>query len=574
MKIKILLLLSTILCLVNSSEIIAQVSNLQPYTIRYEEKIHPKTFGFENCPLAKKTNRYSSNKGNIQIVYYNDVPDSIKIAIQAATNLWEAKIHNKLPIYIGVQFYSLSQDVAIATDVIYYEYENSSLETFGCPSSLMSQLSNMQMGDKDNPDAYIYFNTDVDWKCNFTNSTSSGYNLTTMAMIGIARSLGFGSSIISVDDAYYYSSFFPSTYDNRLFSGIQYLTELVEGSNEMANFVTSDNVFLAAQANTYKIYAPTQYKSDVSLNYFDEDDTLMSSSLGEGSSILAIDEKTIDVLRTIGWDLPETRIGIKCLDIGTDGIGSSYKSHDFILDTNQTVSDFQWRFFLKNKSENFELVSQGSTSTFSISKINSSDNYYVNINGDIEGKIECDYMIDGVVYSATPFYIALELKPIIYGIENLNLVREGAYNFYLTFTLNYAGADNAFVEIEEEYDSTLRTYRFNEPFIAHVKTGNISSLYYSWVTVEVKNKYGSTYETIEFEPSYDYFQLNNNSSELLERKELYSNINRVQIFTLNGKIVFDGMPEKLTNCRLSSSVYLRKDILENGHVVVSKFVVK
>ena len=36
--------------------------------------------------------------------------------------------------------------------------------------------------------------------------------------------------------------------------------------------------------------------------------------------------------------------------------------------------------------------------------------------------------------------------------------------------------------------------------IAHVKTGNMSNLYYSWVTVIVRNEYGTAEETMKFAP--------------------------------------------------------------------------
>lgn len=94
-------------------------------------------------------------------------------------------------------------------------------------------------------------------------------------------------------------------------------------------------------------------------------------------------------------------------------------------------------------------------------------------------------------------------KPIIQSIDNISIVNTGDYEFSLTFDVKYAGADYVSVEIEEEYNTTLRNYRFDEPYIAHVKIGNITNLYYSWVTVIVSNKYGTTSETLEYEPTFD-----------------------------------------------------------------------
>lgn len=154
---------------------------------------------------------------------------------------------------------------------------------------------------------------------------------------------------------------------------------------------------------------------------------------------------------------------------------------------------------MKDKSGCYTLVSQGTDIDFTIGEISSPHNYDININGDLEGRIECDYIIDGKEYSALPFNILLELEPIILSIDNI-LVDRKDFGFSLNFDVNYRGSDSVEVEIEEEYSTSLRSYRFDEPFVAHIFTGNISSLYYSWVTVIVENKYGRVSETMEFEP--------------------------------------------------------------------------
>ena len=119
-------------------------------------------------------------------------------------------------------------------------------------------------------------------------------------------------------------------------------------------FVKSDNVYLNTASNKYKIYAPSQYYRDMSLCYLDENNSLMSYSIGQGNSFLSIDDKTIDILRTIGWNLPKTGLKIVSSDIGSNGIGSSYTSHSFHLDNeNEAISNYKWKFSLKNKSNKF-----------------------------------------------------------------------------------------------------------------------------------------------------------------------------------------------------------------------------
>lgn len=555
--------------------IIAQTSTPQKYTLRFEEKVMPGNATFENQKLPAKANRVSSKKGDIQIVYFDEFPDSMKVAISAAVDLWESKISNKLPIYIGVLFYPLDSDVAVAADVSYYMASENSENLSGCPTALATQIAGYLDSDENSPDGFIYFNPNIDWDCSFKGDMRNLYNLTTMASRGIARCLGFGSSIFEIEEeGYFFSARIPTYFDKLLRCDSTYLLDLTDNSPEMATFVKSDNVYLTTPSNTYKVYAPTIYKPDMSLNYFDEDDSLMSYSLGQGNSVLTIDNKTLDVLRTIGWDLPETNLSIKCSDIGDDGIGSSYKSHEFYLDTSETISDYQWKFYLKNKSEEFVEVSNGVSARFSIAKIDSTDNYFVNVNGDLEGKIECNYTIDGISYSATPFSVSLELKPIIHSINDLNIIKQDNYSFYLTFTVNYTGADYLYLEVEEEYDSVLRSDRIDEPYLAHIKTGNISTLYYSWVTIEVSNQYGSTYQTLEFEPDLGTYRLINQEKEVANiSATIENNILKTQIYNLNGVMIFNGLPSDFNKHNLSSGLYLRKDLFESGEFNISKFIV-
>mgnify|MGYP001040751084 CR=1 FL=1 len=551
--------------------VFSQTSTPKKYTIRYEEKVRPGDASFENQKLPAKIRRSSSNKGEIKLVYEGEFPDSMKVAITAAADLWEAKISNKQPIYIGVCFGTLDPDVAMAAEVDYCDDDENNLS--GCPTALASQIRDAEYSDSESPDGWIILNSNTNWDCNFTGKQSGGYNLTTAALRGIARCLGFGSSIIYLDNAYSYYHGWPTYFDKLLYSNSIFLSELTQFSSEMANFVKSDNVFLDTPSNTYKIYAPTTYKSDISLNYLDEDKSLMTYSIGQGNCILSIDEKTFDILRTIGWDLPISGLRIKCSNIQDDGIGSSYENHSFHLDTdNSSVSNYRWRFYLKDKSEKFIEISSGNTAEFTINQINSTENYFINLNGDLEGKIECDYTFDGEEYSAIPFKISLELKPIIISINNVSKINSVDYGFSLMFNVNYIGANKINVNVEEDYSTFVRNYQFDEPFIAHVMTGNISALNYSWVTIEVRNQYGSTFETLEFEPDYNLYQANEKIAKI---NGLFNNqpINKVQILNLNGTIVFDGKPSEFSKKYLSTGIYVRKDIYYNGISKTSKFII-
>lgn len=563
-----LILLLTIIVSV-AGGVFAQSTTLQKRMIRYTEIAQPCNVSFENRKLPAKVHRVSSKRGNIQLLHTERLPDSMRVALDVAKSMWESKIYNKQPIYIDVAFDFLDLDIAMAADVIYFTDSDTSNKLNGCPSSLANQISDeLKKSSEDSPDGYIIFNHDIDWVCNFSENPLSGFNLTTMALKGIARCLGFGSSIMEMgEDKFLYYFDIPTYFDNKLYSGTTFLSDLKAESPQMANFVKSENVFLDTPSDTYKIYAPKQYRPYMSLCYFDNENSLMSYSMGEGNQVLAIDDMTLDVLKSIGWDLPTTGFKIISSDISDDGIGSSYSSHTFSLDKGSSnVSNYQWKFYLLNKSKEFELVSTGNSSDFTIDAVEFPEDYDIDYNGDIQGRVECSYTVGDIEYNAVPFSLSLELAPVIFSIDNLNVVKqEGKHSFYVTFTVRYAGSDYIDVEVEEEYDPAVRSYWIQEPFVAHVKTGYISSLYYSWITVNVTNEYGSVNRTMTFYPDIitSTEEIGNEAREVVA----------LQLFNLSGTMMFDGHPSDLSAEGFPKGIYLKKEIFDNGNSNTSKYVI-
>lgn len=555
----------------------AQIENPQRYTIRYVDKVRSGSPNFENQQLPAKARRLSSNKGNINIIY-NDVsiPDSIKTSIAVAVNLWEAKISNKQPIYIDIEFEPLYSEVPMICGVYYQEYDISDNGSYGIPIALLSQIDNFPNGSELEPDGIIYFNSDIKWSCSFSSDNSTDYNMTTMALRGIAHCLGFGSDVIEYDtDKYLYEAYNPSIFNQYLYCDTIRLADLEDQTDELASFVKSDNVFFKTVNNSYKMYCPTEFEQYISLRYFEDDNSLMSYSLGKGNCLLAIDEKTLDVLKTIGWDLPQSGLRIKSTDISDDGIASSYISHTFYIDKgNKTLSNYQWKFMIKNKSGEFELISSGSEETFTINKIKSPNDYYINVNGDLEGRIECSYSIEGVEERAIPFSVSMELAPSIISIDNIEKHYTTDYGFYLTFTVKYTGAAHLTASVEEEYSYGERVYWCYEPYIGHVTTGIISNLFYSWVTVEVENEYGRAVKTLEFEPEYDNYNLARRLSQSSNVYPLIEEINRIQVFSLDGILKYEGSPENYSDSQLSPGIYLKRDIQNDRVVRNSKVIVR
>lgn len=198
-------------------------------------------------------------------------------------------------------------------------------------------------------------------------------------------------------------------------------------------------------------------------------------------------------------------LGILCKDLSEDGSWSAYNPHSFYLDGEDNyISTIHWNFSLKDTNGNFISVSTGNSIDFTIDKISNPQDYFINLNYMLEGKIECEYTSNEKTYTAPPLIIALEIKPEILSIDNIQITNNDDYSFNLSFNVSYIGADYINVKVEEEHNTTVRLYTVEEPLIAHVKTGNITSLYYSWITIEAKNLYGTTTKTLEYAPQNLY----------------------------------------------------------------------
>lgn len=533
--------------------------------VRYVEKVREGSGSFVSSPVPSKTHRSSSKRGNINLIYDETLPDSIKTALNYAKNMWEAKIPTKQPIYIQAIFEPMEADIATTAEVVYNEIPDNSKYIY--PSALIAQITDTPFGELDSPDGIVIFNSELVWNCSFQSASSTaGYNLPTMAMRGIARCLGFGSSVYEYDYGIFsFYNEFPSYFDSNLYVSQTCLSDLKSNTSEIAQFVTSNNVYYKTDTNSYKIYAPQQYNPGLSLCTVEDEQSLMSYSLAQGDVSLNIDGTTTDILRHIGWEFPTVSRQIKCNDIGEDGIGSSYTPHAFSLLNSEGISSYQWKFYLKVKTGDYKLVSTGNSAEFTIVKITPSDDLLINTNGDFEGRIECAYIENGTAQNAIPFSISLEQKPIILGVENLQRIYINDYDYYLMFNVNYVGADFVKIELEEDYSTTFRTYRIEEPCIAHVVSGNVSSLVYNWVTIKVANEYGSISKEIELEPVEEY------ETTRIQQVDISNN---VCIYSLNGNMIFEGDETQIYRQNITPGIYIKKGVDCNGNINTSKIIVR
>lgn len=480
------------------------------HTVRFVEKVNSYNPSLVNNRLQAKSTKIANKRGNLVLMYDSMLPDSVKVALNAAKEIWEAKIPNKVPVRISLAFEPCTNDVAMLTEVVYLENPS------GCPSALASQL-NARSGINDYPDAIIVFNSNLKWNCDFSGNFNEGYNITTMTLRGFAHSFGFGTGIHEENNSLVYDYVGPTFFDKLLKrkSSGTFLTSLTSGSAEFNAFTTSDDVCVTTSNGNYSIYAPAKFEPYRSLSYFKDDNSLMSYSLGMGNSFQRIDDATIAVLNKIGWEIPEIGFDIICSDISTDGIGSSYKKHTFTLDKGSVfVSDLEWSFKLKKANGEFEVVSTGNGNSFTIDEIFEHENYLVDQNGNLCGTIDCSYSIDGIYHDANSFELSLDLKPIIFSIEK-QIQYNSDYSFNVILDIHYAVADYVTIDVEEELNPAVSSFQFYEPFTTHLKTGKISIFYDCFINISVSNQYGTASESLYFPASYSRNNEDSSDSEFV-----------------------------------------------------------
>lgn len=539
--------------------------------IKYVDPVYTRIGGPQRpARMPSKEERVSSNKGNIVLVFWDEVPDSIRVAVTVAKELWESKIHNTVPMKIEVGWLGLDDSIATTTEVSPNERDGvvypCTLETF-----LLGEP--FGFGEDMPADALILLNSDIAWNCSFTDDSVEGYNVYTMTLRSIAVSLGFGTSLYKMQDEPLEISFneiYPSIFDTLVYHDGKCLSSLYGKDDEITEFATSNDVYVNAVKGSYKLYAPETYEDFKSMVYLNIANSLMSYDLGMGDKKMEIDECTIDILNGIGWDIKDDELlKIQCSDITDTGIGSSYATHTFTLNNSGSdVSSYNWTFSLKSADGSYVSISTGANPEFEIPKVDGlASNYYINLNGDLEGRVECDYTVGGTVYKCRPFNVSLELKPTILNITDVKRSDNGNYTFSALFDVQYVGSDYITVEVEEEYSSVLRTARFDEPFYAHVATGNISSLYYSWVTVRAKNEYGAVENTIEFEPSYVSRSMRMSSVDMVQVCD------NISVYSLQGVPVYEGPVDSFNKTALQSGIYIQSGVDRAGNTITSKILV-
>ena len=572
LKFNITRLLLIVIVILSGFSISAYCQQPQKKYMRHVERIKPGALPSVPGKMpSANSNRVSTMRGRIVMTYDSTLPDSVKAAIRMAKELWESRLISSQPIYINVQFEPMESDVVMINDVLYMETPS------GCPTSLCSQLSGHAYGSVEMPDGFIVLNSRKLWDCNMHLGFAKDNNVTTMVLRGIARTLGFGSSVTQKSETnidFYFG--WPTYFDKLMHNQDGWLHTMKGNSVEMRNFITSGNVVVETPSDTYKVYAPSVYDPDKSLYYLEDKKSIMANVLDGKNIPNEIDDYTVDILNAIGWNIPLNAGNIKCNDISDNNNISAYIPHTFIIDKAEgdVISDYNWSFQLKDESGVYSKISEGSGTGFIIAEISTPEGYYVNKNGEMEGRVECIYTINGKQRRAYSDLL-LDLKPVILSIDNLEIHEDKEEEQRtVSFDVNYRGANNIVVGIvDEEYPSSILTTVIREPLTAHVSYKMRTWCYY-WIIIEIDNGYGSIEHTIEFAPTTGDDLEKIPATGIDDINHTCNPSSRLMVIKLDGSVLYDGPESNFSKEQLPGGLYIMKTMMPDGTSNVTKVMVQ
>lgn len=531
--------------------------------------------------ILPKTERLSSSqRGSIEMIMGDDIPDSVRVCANVAAELWRSYLNNKYPIRLNVSYLDLDSDNDIEIEVLYRPGD------IYYPTSLYAHLFDVELGGEDGKaDAYIFINKSKEWDCSHNKEISASTRNMTYAMLrAIAVSLGFGSSVTQKtirgeDIIAFGESKGHSVFDNLIFSSQgKYLKDITNIGNrqntELANYaqpLQGINLYVLKQDEQHKLYAPEQFEIYKSLVYLDNKESLMHHNLKTGTKQFRVDATTIELLDAIGWGI-NTPNEVEIVGKGIDdtGLASAYESHTFTLQNHNggTITDALWTYTLPLQNGKDTIISQAPNSLpFNIQAIDNEDKYRINVNGDISGKIIFTGKIKGKEVEDI-FNLSLELKPRIKAVKIIKKESNyplSSYNMY--YTVEYVGSDHLFIQIEEEYAGGMESQFVYEPFFAHVVSKYITAPFYNWVDITVENAYGKDIYTIELPP----YTESNTKALPLNKPEVKSQYTYIEVFDEQGRKIT--RIENLNELRMQKQgLYILKFYKDTTCVKTTKYL--
>lgn len=514
-------------------------------------------------PALDKSNRVNSRAS---IIRANSMTtdEQIDKCLNYAISVWQSRILDCDSIFIDIVVDEIDCD--IITEVQYVQENNVYV-----PSALNAYTNKIHNRDHTYPDGKITINSKTSWDYSLGEDIPDNCKSLTFALLrGIAKILGFGSSVKINDNGQYYFGCKRgySVFDNLVISSENVKLTSVNLMGGRPNSALNDFIqsgtkhfWVETSPTKLELASPPYTNSNPPFSNLNDKASLMGAIFEVGSCSLQIDDNTMSVMKVLGWNESHTApIKIVSDELDDSGLASAYTSHTFrIKHDGISLQTPSWSLELPLKNGKNKVITLSDNKlSCKVPAITDEENYTVNQDGDIEGILRFTCKINGETISALPYRIYFELKPYIEEavieriVDNYPLASYDAY-----YRVKYRGASTMTVSVEEEYGSKLKTSRVKEPYIGTGVVKAITAPYYAWMDFIVENKYGKTIQTIELAPNgivnKAALQSCNNTSHIssVDSKDIENNIiDNYEVYDLNGlKIKTCSSKEELMNLR-------------------------
>ncbi len=454
-----------------------------------------------------KPHRISSKRGGkIDISYEGEtLPDTLKTAIDAAREVWRDYMGIGDNLNLRIKYASTAGE-DINVNVAYTRMPTDGLSY---PLPLYRSVTGNR-AQPDEADAILTINSSVEW-CSGLGRSGNHRKLLPAMIKCIGRCLGYGSSVKRDKRGNLYTlKNGKSVFDNLLFT--EDGTRMAELDNNMTqameNFAQQEcgYVYALKKEPEYRIYAPKSFDENLSLKYSADE----SSSMFYGEqnvSSLTIDNTTLDILNSLGWNYEKSSqtIEIRCDDIDETGITSAYSPHTFYIKTNSgSVSAHKWTVSLPLKDGGYEYITS-TDERLVVPALTDEGKYAHSLEGDIRATVSFSGVLSGKDVFCE-YGLTLELKPHILYARISSCTPSKADKTYNDFIIDvrYEGSHSVEAYATEEYGSLVKTDYSDVPFFTRIRFYDIDSYGKATFTIRVENKYGYDECKVEQEATDDH----------------------------------------------------------------------
>lgn len=255
---------------------------------------------------------------------YFNVPDSVRVVVEAAFGVWDKILISRVPIHIHVYWEAMGASMlaTAGSDRVYKNFKNAPLREVWYPSALADALIGESVNGN-NPDIVLKINSEAGWNLDYEGpQTFRHYDMLSVIIHEIAHGIGFMSSfelngstrvkwgiqnVPFIYDQYMLDQSGNSLVNNRFYTN---------DSEELLRTVTETNIFFQIDSGAYsqrrpRLHTEKPFSAGASLSHIangqapqsDSRDRLMLPTLSLGARYHYPGNGILAMLFQMGWAL-------------------------------------------------------------------------------------------------------------------------------------------------------------------------------------------------------------------------------------------------------------------------------